>query len=167
MRRDNGDDSWNYIRLYANIRQYVHMSPLGDNTYESVYLKGHPALTTSDSDDPLPGSWHSKDVFTPHPNIPDVWKYVTRIDDRITLINGETVLSLSIEGRRSAGSRSGCRWCRPVHTRYAGIPRCGLRSHVRQRAPRHNLAVCCRCKFPSRSVLSDNQRYDQADPFRY
>ena len=99
MRREKGDDSWNYIRLYANIREHVHLSALGNNMFEFVYLKGHPALSTSDSDDPLPGSWHSKDVFTPHPTIPDVWKYVTRIDDRITLVNGEKVLPLPIEGR--------------------------------------------------------------------
>lgn len=76
------------------------MHPLGDNMYEFVYLKGHPALSTSElNDDLLPGSWHSKDVFTPHPSISDVWKYVTRIDDRVTLLNGEKVLPLPIEGR--------------------------------------------------------------------
>ena len=76
------------------------MNPVGDNLYEFVYLKGHPALSTSElNDDPLPGSWHSRDVFTPHPSIPDVWKYVTRIDDRVTLLNGEKVLPLPIEGR--------------------------------------------------------------------
>lgn len=100
MRRAQGDDTWNYIRIYANIRQHIHMSPLGDNLFECVYLKGHPALSTTEvSDDPLPGSWHSKDVFAPHPTIPDVWKYVTRLDDRVTLINGEKVLPLPIEGR--------------------------------------------------------------------
>ena len=100
MRRAKGDDSWNYIRVYTNIRQYIHMNPVGDNLYEFVYLKGHPALSASDlSDDPSPGSWHSKDVFTPHLSIPDTWKYVTRIDDRVTLINGEKVLPLPIEGR--------------------------------------------------------------------
>ncbi|KAL8904938.1 MAG: hypothetical protein Q9207_002932, partial [Kuettlingeria erythrocarpa] len=100
MRRAQGDDSWDYIRIYANIRQHIHMSPLADNLFECVYLKGHPALSTVEvSDDPLPGSWHSKDVFTPHPTIPDVWKYVTRLDDRVTLINGEKVLPLPIEGR--------------------------------------------------------------------
>ncbi|KAL9611869.1 MAG: hypothetical protein Q9167_003523 [Letrouitia subvulpina] len=100
MRRVKGDESWNYIRLYANIRQYIYMKPIGVSQFELVYLKGHPALSTSDtSNDPAPGSWHSKDVFTPHPSIPDVWKYVTRIDDRVTLINGEKVLPLPIEGR--------------------------------------------------------------------
>lgn len=100
MRRVKGDDSWDYIRLYANIRQYIHMAPAGDDLFEFVYLKGHPALSSLEvNDDPMPGSWHSKDVFTPHPSIPDVWKYVTRIDDRVTLVNGEKVLPLPIEGR--------------------------------------------------------------------
>ena len=75
------------------------MNPQGNDLYEFVYLKGHPALSASNSNVPAPGSWHSKDVFTPHPSIPDIWKYVTRIDDRITLVNGEKVLPLPIEGR--------------------------------------------------------------------
>ena len=75
------------------------MKALGNNLFECVYLKSHPALSTFNSDDPTPGSWHSADVFTPHPTIPDVWKYVTRIDDRVTLLNGEKVLPLPIEGR--------------------------------------------------------------------
>ncbi|KAL8956929.1 MAG: hypothetical protein Q9183_006188, partial [Haloplaca sp. 2 TL-2023] len=100
MRRGPGDDSWNYIRVYANIRNNIHMSPVGDNLFECVYLKGHPALSTNEvSNDPFPGSWHSRDVFTPHPMISDIWKYVTRLDDRVTLINGEKVLPLPIEGR--------------------------------------------------------------------
>lgn len=99
MRREKGDDTWNYIRIYAYLRKYIYMNPLGDDLYECVYLKGHPALSASNSDVPAPGSWHSKDVFTPHPSIPELWKYVTRIDDRVTLINGEKVLPLPIEGR--------------------------------------------------------------------
>jgi hypothetical protein len=73
------------------------MKPIGDSLYECVYLKGHPALTTSNSDEP-PGSFHSRDIFAPHPTIPDRWKYASRLDDRITLINGEKVLPLPIEG---------------------------------------------------------------------
>lgn len=73
------------------------MKPIGNSFYECVYLSGHPALTTSNSDDP-PGSFHSKDVFTPHPTIPHRWKFVSRLDDRITLTNGEKVLPLAIEG---------------------------------------------------------------------
>ncbi|KAM0140952.1 hypothetical protein ACHAO1_002078 [Botrytis cinerea] len=99
MRRADGDDSWNYVRIYQNIRSSIYMDPLGDNQFECVYLKSHPGLSVSNSDDPAPGSWRSKDVFEPHPTIPDTWKYVTRLDDRVTLSNGEKVLPLPIEGR--------------------------------------------------------------------
>lgn len=95
--RPKGDPYWNYLRFFDNIRPYIWMKPLGDSLFECVYLKGHPALTTSNSDEP-PGSFHSKDVFTLHPTIPDRWKYASRLDDRITLVNGEKVLPLPIEG---------------------------------------------------------------------
>lgn len=93
MRRSTGDDSWDYVRIYANVRKYVQMDPLGDNQFEAVYLRGHPGLFDNGSD-----SWRSRDVFIPHPSLPDVWKYVTRLDDRVTLSNGEKVLPLPIEG---------------------------------------------------------------------
>ncbi|KAI0185904.1 putative NRPS-like enzyme [Xylaria flabelliformis] len=99
MRRDEGDHSWNYIRIYSNIREFITMCPIGDGQFECVYLQGHPGLSTWNSDDPEPRCWRSKDIFTPHPSIPDAWKYVSRIDDRITLVNGEKVLPLPIEGR--------------------------------------------------------------------
>lgn len=73
------------------------MKPIGNSLYETVYLADHPGLNASNSNDP-PGSFHSHDVFSPHPTIPDRWKYITRIDDRITLVNGEKVLPLPIEG---------------------------------------------------------------------
>lgn len=95
--RPKGDPYWNYLRFFDNLRPYIWMKPLGDSLYECVYLKGHPALTTFNSNDP-PGSFHSKDVFTPHPTIPDRWKYASRLDDRVTLVNGEKVLPLPTEG---------------------------------------------------------------------
>jgi nucleoside-diphosphate-sugar epimerase len=97
INREPGDDSWAYIRPYANIRKFIWFKQLNKDTYESVYLKGHPALMITNSDDP-PGSFHSKDLFTPHPTVPDAWKYVARDDDRVTLINGEKILPLSMEG---------------------------------------------------------------------
>lgn len=99
MGREKGDDSWSYVRIYSNIRKSIHMDPIGGPQCEAVYLPSHPGCSTSNSDDPEPGSWRSKDVFEPHESIPDVWKYVTRLDDRVTLSNGEKVLPLPIEGR--------------------------------------------------------------------
>lgn len=95
--RPEGDPYWNYLKFFDNIRPYIWMKPVGDSLYECVYLAGHPALTTSNSNEP-PGSFHSKDVFTPHPTIADRWKYASRLDDRVTLVNGEKVLPLPIEG---------------------------------------------------------------------
>lgn len=99
MRRDPGDDSWAYIRFYSNNRQFIDMQPVGNGQYESVFLKGHPALSASAAGGEPDGSWRSRDIFEPHPTIPDAWKYITRLDDRVTLINGEKVLPLPIEGR--------------------------------------------------------------------
>lgn len=98
--RPEGDPYWNYLRFFDNIRPFVWMKQISESgsLYECVYLAGHPALTTSNSNDP-PGSFHSKDVFTPHPQIPGRWKYMSRLDDRINLVNGEKVLPLPIEGR--------------------------------------------------------------------
>lgn len=73
------------------------MKPIDDNTYELVLLKGLKAKIFSNSDTP-PQSFHSRDLFEPHPTIPNAWKYIGRLDDRVTLLNGEKVLPLPIEG---------------------------------------------------------------------
>ncbi|KAI1640226.1 hypothetical protein F4809DRAFT_591978 [Biscogniauxia mediterranea] len=97
--REPGDDSWMYVRPYASLRSHMFFKKLDEGVYESVYLKSHPALmaVTSNSNDP-PGSFHSRDLFTPHPTIENAWKYIARHDDRITLISGEKILPLSMEG---------------------------------------------------------------------
>lgn len=71
------------------------MKSVGGSLYECVYLPGHPSLSASNADD---GSYHSRDLFVQHPKHPKRWKYVSRLDDRVTLINGEKVLPLPIEG---------------------------------------------------------------------
>ncbi|KAE8397698.1 hypothetical protein BDV37DRAFT_276712 [Aspergillus pseudonomiae] len=96
LSRPAGDPFWNFVKFFENLRPFIWMKPIGADLYECVYLAGHPALTASNSDEP-PESYHSRDVFTPHSTIPDRWKYVTRFDDRLTLVNGEKVLPLHIE----------------------------------------------------------------------
>ena len=78
--------------------KHIWPKPLGDETYEFVYLRDYPSLVTSNSSEP-PGSYHSKDIFSPHREIPEAWKHIGRIDDRVTLLNGEKILPLAIEGR--------------------------------------------------------------------
>ena len=97
-RRPKDDKTWNYLRFYPNAKPYIYMKPVADNLYELIVLDGHKAKVISNSNDP-PNSFHSRDLFSPHPTIPDAWKHIGRIDDRVTLINGEKVLPLPIEGR--------------------------------------------------------------------
>jgi hypothetical protein len=97
--RPADDPNWNYLRITPSVKPHVQMRPIGDSKYESVFLPSLSQLSASNSDDPVPGSFHSKDIFTPHPTIPDTWKFLGRLDDRITLINGEKVLPIPIEGR--------------------------------------------------------------------
>ncbi|KAI0199645.1 acetyl-CoA synthetase-like protein [Astrocystis sublimbata] len=110
IHREPGDDTWVYIRPYASLRSHMFFKKVGEKVYEAVYLKSHPALmpSTSNSDDP-PGSFHSKDLYEPHPTIENAWKYIARDDDRITLLSGEKILPLGMEGavRESALVRDG------------------------------------------------------------
>ncbi|KAL9611143.1 MAG: hypothetical protein Q9167_004196 [Letrouitia subvulpina] len=98
INRPKDDNAWNYIRIPDNDMEHIFPRPVAEDLYEFVFLKDYPGRIVANSDDP-PESFHSRDVFTPHPTIPFAWKYVTRMDDRVTLLNGEKVLPLPIEGR--------------------------------------------------------------------
>lgn len=78
--------------------KHIWPKPINKAAFEFVYLKEYTSRIVTNSDDP-PDSFHSKDIFTPHASIPRAWKYLGRLDDRVTLINGEKVLPLPIEGR--------------------------------------------------------------------
>ena len=76
------------------------MKPIADysSVCECVVLDGHRAKSISNSNEP-PNSFHTSDLFIPHPTIENAWKFLGRADDRVTLLNGEKVLPLLIEGR--------------------------------------------------------------------
>jgi nucleoside-diphosphate-sugar epimerase len=94
--RDSDDKAWNYVRPLPSIAPFLLMSPQGDGSFECICLDGLPAKVTSNSSDP-PNSFRTSDTFLPHPTIPNAWKYLGRIDDRVTLVNGEKVLPVPIE----------------------------------------------------------------------
>lgn len=96
--RDAGDKAWNYMRPLASVKPYLKWVPVTEDTYELVVLDGLPSKVLSNSDDP-PNSYYTRDTFTPHPTIPDAWKYLGRLDDRVTLVNGEKVLPIPYEHR--------------------------------------------------------------------
>jgi hypothetical protein len=98
LNRPRDDKAWNYLRPPPHIAPFIKMKPIDGPICECVVLDGHKGKMTSNSDDP-PNSFHTKDLFIAHPTIPNAWKFVGRLDDRVTLTNGEKVLPLPIEGR--------------------------------------------------------------------
>lgn len=95
-----GDMAWNYVRVPPVLEPFLLMDRTSPNseTYEVVVLDKWKSKVASNSDNP-PNSFRTRDLFTPHPTIPKAWKYLGRIDDRVTLINGEKVLPIPIEHR--------------------------------------------------------------------
>ncbi|KAH8668812.1 putative NRPS-like enzyme [Xylariales sp. PMI_506] len=95
--RPPGDKAWDYLRPPPHVLPFIQFRPVDGEKHECIILDGHKGKTMSNSDDP-PKSWHTNDLFVKHPSIPNAWKFVGRMDDRITLLNGEKVLPLAIEG---------------------------------------------------------------------
>ena len=98
LNRPREDKAWNYLRPPPHVAPFIYMKPIDGETCECVVLDGHKGKMTSNSNDP-PNSFHTKDLFIAHPSIPNAWKFIRRLDDRVTLTNGEKVLPLPIEGR--------------------------------------------------------------------
>ncbi|SPJ73952.1 related to nonribosomal peptide synthetase MxcG [Fusarium torulosum] len=96
--RPEGDKAWNYIRVLPPAEPYTMFDEVAPGLFECVALDGLPSKSTTNSDDP-PGSFRTRDLFTQHPTRPTLWKFACRLDDRFTLINGEKVLPIPIEGR--------------------------------------------------------------------
>lgn len=98
--RPPGDNVWNYVRPPPPIMNNIFPKPVSDECFEFVFLENHPGRLYSgltNSDHP-PNSFHSRDLYTPHKTIRDAWKFLGRLDDRVTLLNGEKVLPLPMEG---------------------------------------------------------------------
>ncbi|EXJ73779.1 uncharacterized protein A1O5_03541 [Cladophialophora psammophila CBS 110553] len=96
--RPREDKDWSYMSIFPSARPFVLMRPLGAQSYELVALDGLKSKTASNSDDP-PNSFSTRDMFEAHPTKPNRWKYTGRLDDRVTLTNGEKVLPSITEGR--------------------------------------------------------------------
>lgn len=96
--RPANDTAWSYLRMPAHIAPHILMDEISPGIYECVALESLPSRGPTNCDDP-PNSYRTRDLFTRHPTNPNWWKYLTRLDDRLTLVNGEKVLPLPIEGR--------------------------------------------------------------------
>lgn len=104
--RPPGDTEWQYLRLHRPVADFTLMDEIAPGIFECVALDGLPSKGPSNSKPPYSSknpenSFRTADLFTRHPDPhkSNYWKYLSRLDDRITLVNGEKVLPIPIEGR--------------------------------------------------------------------
>lgn len=89
------DKGWDWMRVPPHLKPYLSMEARGPNLYELCVREGWGSKVATNRDD---GSYATKDLFEPHPSIPDAWKYYARLDDTIVLENGEKANPLLVEG---------------------------------------------------------------------
>ncbi|KAB2570370.1 Non-canonical non-ribosomal peptide synthetase FUB8 [Lasiodiplodia theobromae] len=93
--RPRDDLGWDYLRPADNVKPFLRFEDRGGGLYECVCLPGWPSKVATNRPD---GAYATKDCFTRHPTIPDAWKYYCRLDDTLTLNNGEKANPLQLEG---------------------------------------------------------------------
>lgn len=89
-------EDWNYFEW--NPEYAMKMQPIGNGLYESVITKPdmrgfHGVFHTY----PDIIEYRTKDIFSPHPRNPSLWKAESRLDDVIVLRNGEKFNPVNIE----------------------------------------------------------------------
>jgi carbohydrate kinase (thermoresistant glucokinase family) len=93
--RPPGDKAWNYVRVHDKLKPFARFEKQGDsNMYELCILDGWPSKVASNRTD---GAYATKDLFEPHPFIAGAWKYSSRLDDTIVLVNGEKAVPIPVE----------------------------------------------------------------------
>ena len=100
------DNEWQYMRLHRPVADYTLMDEVAPGVFECVGLDGLSSKGPSNSKPPYSDKnpencFRTADLFTRHPDPrkSNYYKYLSRSDDRITLVNGEKVLPIPIEGR--------------------------------------------------------------------
>lgn len=89
------DKGWDWLRVGPNLEPYLRMESRGPNLFELCVTEGWPSKVATNCDD---GSYATKDLFEPHPTIPNAWRYYARLDDTLVLENGEKANPLIAEG---------------------------------------------------------------------
>ncbi|EME79628.1 uncharacterized protein MYCFIDRAFT_156894 [Pseudocercospora fijiensis CIRAD86] len=103
--RPPGDTEWQYMRLLRPAADHTLMDEIAPGVFECVGLDGLPSKGPSNSAPPYSEknperSFRTSDLFTRHPDPrkSNYYKYLSRLDERLTLVNGEKVLPIPIEG---------------------------------------------------------------------
>lgn len=79
------DQEWQYLRSGQGAND-LKFEPREDNLSELVILPNWPHMAKRNR---LDGSFETADLFEPHPNIPNAWRYRSRADSQLALITGK------------------------------------------------------------------------------
>ncbi|KAI0430794.1 acetyl-CoA synthetase-like protein [Xylaria sp. FL1042] len=96
---DPGRQEWAYHEWNPNYKHEMQLYDANEQTYELVVLAGESNKHTTAVYHNLPGitEFHTKDLFTRHPQKPNLYKYYGRRDDIIVLANGHKLNPLPLE----------------------------------------------------------------------
>ncbi|KAJ5425808.1 hypothetical protein N7465_000878 [Penicillium sp. CMV-2018d] len=89
---------WEYLEWNPNY--HIRMDPSGEDSklYELVIPRGETRDTQGIFHTfPDLKEYRTKDLFSPHPARPNLWRYEGRLDDTITLIHGQKINPVSME----------------------------------------------------------------------
>ncbi|PVH75981.1 acetyl-CoA synthetase-like protein [Cadophora sp. DSE1049] len=82
--REFASDNWQYLRVSDSSHLLLEREESGLS--QLIVLSSWPHMAKRNRDD---GSYATSDLFQPHPNIKNAWKYNSRSDSQITLLTGK------------------------------------------------------------------------------
>lgn len=94
-----GPNDWRYIRFHPLVG--ATFDPVADGTYELV-VRQDKSLSGTQSTFSIRGQekleeYRTKDLFQPHPTVPNAWCWRSRADDIIVFLNGEKTNPIGME----------------------------------------------------------------------
>lgn len=88
---------WNYLQIHPSVG--AKFDPLPGDVFELIWERSPECepFQTVFTIYPNLDVYRTKDLFTPHPELPDVWTHASRSDDIIIFLNGEKVNPIDFE----------------------------------------------------------------------
>lgn len=92
-----GPNDWRYIQFHPSVGAVFQ--PVADGVYELVMRRDDdlPQVCFSIRGQEELDEYRTKDLFQPHPSVPDAWCWRARADDIIVFLNGEKTNPVSME----------------------------------------------------------------------
>jgi thioester reductase-like protein/aryl carrier-like protein len=96
----SGPGDWSYVRFHPSVG--AAFDEIADGGNELVIRRDEELATTQPTfairgQEQLEKEYRTKDLFVPHPTVPDAWRWCARVDDIIVFLNGEKTNPVSME----------------------------------------------------------------------